>query len=72
MVLIIWSVDFLSLSQPFEDRHFTQREISFGTLNELQENLDRRVGTRDLLLNRWVRSLQTHARSQQCGRCPPK
>ncbi len=27
---------FILVSQAFEDRHFTQREISFGTLNELR------------------------------------
>jgi hypothetical protein len=29
-------VTWLFLSQAFEDRHFTEREISFGTLNELR------------------------------------
>ena len=32
MVLIIWSVDFLFISQAFEDRYFTKREMRFGML----------------------------------------
>ena len=30
MVFIIWNVGVLSLSQAFEDGHFTEREVSFG------------------------------------------
>jgi hypothetical protein len=37
---------FMLLSQASEDRNFREREICFRTLNESEENLDRRVQTR--------------------------
>jgi hypothetical protein len=44
-----WAIEFVFtlFSQVFEDQHFTEREMSLGTLNE-QENQDRRVWTRGL------------------------
>jgi len=41
-----WAIEFvfMLLSQAFEDRHFTKREISFGTLMSIRAIRMRRAG----------------------------
>jgi hypothetical protein len=52
---------FTLFSQAFEDRHFTEREISFETLNEVRTHLINREWVRSVLVGRWQGATKEHS-----------
>jgi hypothetical protein len=53
MVFIIGNVDFLSLSQAFEGRHFTEGEALLGRMHRSRDDPNRRVGCKTRTQNTW-------------------